>query len=375
MRQMRWASGAVVTALALACSGVSPAAGEVASDRPAAVVVFPDILVFNDNETVIQLSNTSADPAIAHCFYENANSHCSNTGQVCLGATDCCSGAGCGLCLPEWDEVDFKVYLTPRQPLGWRVRDGLVDFPLDGVNRRGIRGSSNAGSRIPPVPELPFDGALKCISINDRGEPVDRNVLKGEATTYNFRLDESDTTDVSKYNAIGILAIPGAVNSDDELVIGGDEPEYEGCPNILTLNHFFDFVESPLDGATIQTELIMVPCTQDLLRQIPGTAVVQYLVYNEFEQRFSTSKSLNCKQKVFLSDIDTTQPSRSIFSAGVGGTLTGHTRLTPIGSGAIAVAREYHTLQSHPMANSIHTADFNVHFTGDRSAPDLITLP
>ena len=35
----------------------------------------------------------------------------------------------------------------------------------------------------------------------------------------------------------------------------------------------------------------LVPCANDYLRQIPGDAVVQYLVYNEFEQRFSTSRT------------------------------------------------------------------------------------
>ena len=33
-------------------------------------------------DTVIQLSNTSTDPVYVHCFYENANSHCTNTGEV-----------------------------------------------------------------------------------------------------------------------------------------------------------------------------------------------------------------------------------------------------------------------------------------------------
>jgi hypothetical protein len=265
--------------------------------------------------------------------------------------------------LPGWNETDFRVRLTPRQPLGWLVGEGLDEFPIDGVLRVGVGGSSNAGSRIPPVPEDPFIGALKCIAIDDEGNPVDDNVLKGEATL----LDTEP--DAAKYNAVGIQAIEGAVNDDRVLVLGGDEAEYNGCPNVLILNHFFDHAEDPVNGNEIETSLILVPCTEDLLRQVPGSAVVQYLVYNEFEQRFSTSRSVICQQTLELSEIDTTQDDRSIFSAGVSGTLTGQTRLTPIGSGLLGVALEEYD------GSQESTAAFNIHYQGDRDNADTITLP
>ena len=82
------------------------------------------------------------------------------------------------------------------------------------------------------------------------------------------------------------------------------------------------------------------PRPAELLRQVPGSAVVQYLVFNEFEQRFSTSRSVECLQYLPLSQIDTTQPNRSIFSAGVSGTLAGQSRLQPIGDGLVGVAIE-----------------------------------
>jgi hypothetical protein len=160
------------------------------------------------------------------------------------------------------------------------------------------------------------------------------------------------------------------------LVLGGPEPEYNGCPNFLILNHFFDGAANPViddpfvNGAQdsfIVTLLTLVPCTQDFLRQIPGSAVVQYLVYNEFEQRFSTSRSFTCKQLILLSNIDTTQNERSIFSAGVAGTLTGQTRMNPLGSGALGVATEIHI-------GDTGIADFNLHYQGERAEPDLITL-
>ena len=41
---------------------------------------------------------------------------------------------------------------------------------------------TNAGTRIPPVSEDPYNGSLRCFAINPQtGNPVVRNDLKGEA--------------------------------------------------------------------------------------------------------------------------------------------------------------------------------------------------
>lgn len=378
MRTVRWTSGMVAAAMVLALFGARPAAGDVVSDRAAAIVLFPEVyvdLTVEPNcieDTIIQLSNTSDQPILAHCFYENANSHCSNTGQICFSSEECCvDTAGCGLCQPGWNEVDFLVRLTPFQPLGWRVSEGLEEFPLDGVSKTGRGGSSNAGSRIPPPPEDPFDGMLKCVAINNDGTPSDRNVLKGEATYVNF--DEgTGFVDVSKYNATGIQAIEGAVNQDKTLVLGGPDAEYNGCSEILILDHVFDLAETPAHlegqvGAEVNTALTLVPCTQNLRTQTPGKTVVQFLVYNEFEQRFSTSTTVECKFASFLSFIDTTQDDRSIFSVGVAGTLAGQTRIHPLDGGLVGVASEVYDLDS--------SADYGLHKQGDREDADTITLP
>ncbi|MGD9763389.1 MAG: hypothetical protein AB7V27_06735 [Candidatus Binatia bacterium] len=392
----------VAVAMTLAVGGVRPVAADVTSDRAAAIVYFPSVIFAEGDsvlgsffggpfiDTVIQLSNTSTEPVTAFCFYENANAHCTNTGEVCFLPSDCCAPTvstigGCGSCFPGWLETDFIVNLTPRQPLGWLASDGMSGFlntlfqsppvqvgtfPLGGppFGISGIGGASNVGSAIPPVPEEPFIGALRCIAVDQARVPVDRNVLKGEATITVASLEGSglDLETVGKHNAIGIQAIPGAVNDDNILVLGGDGAEYNGCPNFNILNHFFDGAENPVSGETIRTVLELVPCCTDYLRQIPGAAVIQYLVYNEFEQRFSTSRPFACKQFGTISSIDTTQPTRSIFSAGVGGTLTGQSRFTSIGCGVLAVAHELH---------GEDLADFNVHFQGDRADSDLIVLP
>jgi len=363
MRQVRWMSWLSAVAMVAVLGGAGSASADVASDRAAAIVQFPLIeSTLGASDTVIQLSNTSPDPVDVHCFYENANSHCTNDGSVCTTASECCKGQVCGVCQPGWNETDFRIRLTPRQPLGWVVSSGLSTFPIDGLVRTGVGGSSNAGSRIPAVPEDPFIGMLKCIVTDDTGTPIDWNVLKGEATLSAFT-----RPDVAKYNAVGIQAIAGAVNDDRELILGGPDAEYNGCPNVLVLNHFFDGVTDPVAGGTVSTDLVLTPCTQDLLRQIGGKTVVQYLVYNEFEQRFSTSRTVDCQQDLPLSKIDTPDPTRSIFSAGVSGTVTGQTRLSAIDQGVIGVA-----LETHSNAGS---AAFNIHFQGDRPEADTITLP
>jgi hypothetical protein len=426
MTGAKW-RGFVAAAIGLSLMSGAPLKAEVVSDQAAAILIWPDVTVIDADvinsgapllDTIIQLSNTSAEPILAHCFYENANYHCSNNGQVCIFAEDCCDpSTGCGLCEPGWLETDFWVRLTPRQPLGWVASDGLSEFPLPGgVGGRGPDGSSNAGSRVPPVAEAIYNGALKCIAVNDDGTPSDRNVLKGEATRI-FAPDGQVT--VSKHNAIGIRAIEGAVNDDRELILGGAEAEYEGCPEILIVNHLFDNVQHPAIDAVetmnyqgeqagfgllrglggVTTRLTLVPCTQDLLRQIPGDAVVQYLVYNEFEQRFSTSRRVDCKFESVLSTIDTTDRERSIFSAGVAGTVVGQSRLRAIGSGLVGIATEGVAkslaratmsggLSGPPVKVALETpkfgfvylsntdiADVNIHQQGDRAEADVITLP
>ncbi len=79
--------------------------------------------------------------------------------------------------------------------------------------------------------------------------PTDRNDLKGEATIIT---SQGAFMDASKYNAIGIPAIEGAQDGNpNSLNLGGPEAEYRGCPNILTLNHFFDGANVVTHGHTV----------------------------------------------------------------------------------------------------------------------------
>jgi hypothetical protein len=427
MRQVRWAGWTMAIVTALCISGVT-ARADIASDKPAAILIYPKIAVDVSSgvDTVVRMSNTNqTTPILMHCFYLDANAHCSggtNDGDICNDNPQHCDG---GLCLDGWQEVDFRIRLTGGQPLQWKASDGLLegrfcaekkgdkrvacktnddcDFGTDNYCMSGIpitSGScqrnpgikcgsdadcnpspggtctqSNSGTRIPGVPEDPFRGELKCIAINEDGIPLPSNVLKGEAL-----LEKSEDTnlDVASYNAIGIQAT-GKVSGDaNVLTLGGDAAtaEYNGCPNFLILNHFFEEAQDPVPGSTgdIETNVVYVPCSEDLLRQIPGAAVVQYLVFNEFEQRFSTSKSVTCFQDTRLCHIDTPDCSRSIFNVKTAGTLTGQTRINPIGKAPLPSALLGIAVETHNGHNT-RSAAFNLHMQGARDAADTITIP
>jgi hypothetical protein len=410
MRDFTGAFRAILAGLGMTVLLLPAVHAETASDQGAALLEFPDVVVFQDFvgpnatisgltleggvDTILQLSNVSQEAVLVKCFYENATPHCSNTGLACASSSMCCDQDGCGSCRPGWVETDFRVRLTPRQPIGWLASEGLSVFPLSGApGSTGPDGSSNSGSRIPPVPEALFTGSLRCFAVNDDGTPSDRNVLKGESTRVVTGMRDDDLS-VEKHNAIGFRAREGAVNDDRELVLGGPDAEYEGCANFLIVNHFFDFgAHAAVTGFFNISRMVLVPCSTDYARQIPGQAIVQYLVYNEFEQRFSTSRPVVCKSDRLLSLTDTTDPLRSIFSAGVSGTVAGQTRLNPIGSGLVGIVTEG-IGQGDPigsatgipgvlneysglllLAGGDTLADFNIHQQGDRPDPDVVVLP
>jgi len=390
MGQVRWAGWTMAVATALVISGAHAARADVSSDKPAAIVVYPKVVVETTGytDTVIRLTNTSTSPINVHCFYVDANSHCSGSNSICSDGGDCSPGEAC---VPGWVETDFHLILTPQQPIQWEASEGLpgsgAPLPIPfGVCQRnpfircasdegcnpfpgGPCTPSNAGSRIPPVSEVPFVGELKCIAVDGNGTPVARNDLKGEAL---LETATAAAFDVASYNAIGIQATGATPAAPNVLQLGGDGAPYNGCPSVLILNHFFDDADDPITGNTVSTDLTLVPCSEDFLRQIPGVAVVQYLVFNEFEQRFSTSNTVRCFSEVQLCNIGNGQCNRSIFNVGVAGTLTGQTRMSPnaiqpgLPSGLLGVAIERHGLQS---------AAFNLHFQGVAATPDIITLP
>ena len=494
----RGATAALAAALLLLASA---SRADIASDKAAAIVIFPKILVDTSAglDTFIRLSNTSDQSILMQCFYVNATPQCSIPGASCFpDPLGCVSGEGStrvfGKCEPQWQETDFRIRLTPFQPTAWLVSQGSQDcpsievlrkgacsndatvecernsdcgtgnrcvispcFPLDGQFREGPNGEDNQPSNVPNSPEDPFIGELKCIALDDSEQPTDRNVLKGEALIgISHPGPRLPFVDIAGYNAIGIPAIKDANDRNNVLVLGGastgkdpGDPchangtcaEYEGCPNFLILNHFFDGAVDPLvpnvcrggnctvvarscavdadcentcesnfcnvtgepcssddecdlliGRARVGTDLTLIPCTEDLQNQNPdlSATTAQFLVYNEFEQRFSTSKPVNCFRETRLSNLDTVDNDRSIFSAGVAGTLTGQTRIrgvvstgsTGTGNALIGVMEEFRCQgPDFPLCSFvdqerlISSTAANLHFQGRRPQSDFLILP
>jgi hypothetical protein len=340
---------------------------DVSTDVSGSVLVFPKVLWTGSEgrDTIIQVTNTSNLPVIAECFYVNAR-------QV--------QGR------PLWQVTDFTLQLTKKHPTHWTASRGRRVNPLDSCFSRKNSNKSpynhdcdGAGvdpGAIPPVP-VGFIGELKCIEVDGQGLPAPTNSLKGEAVL------RDPTGDVSKYNAVAIAANlenPPASILDGELKLDNtptNDGEFNSCPRDILLNHFADgldspaveeFIDSDCEGdCPIRTELTLVPCSQDFENLVPSQVTVSVDVTNEFEERTSTSFTVDCWYNKRLADIDAGQGrcsgddsvctsdeqcieekkgfcnKNSIFSPGLRGSSTFYTTFTPVeGGGVLAVAEEVH---------------------------------
>jgi hypothetical protein len=500
----------VAAALALSVAPAGAARADIASDHPAAILVFPKILVdtVNGLDTLIRLSNVSDTPINVFCYYVNSTPICPIPGGSCFPNQLACQGEVGGQifiapCRENWQPTDFTFRLTRDQPTGWLVSQGQSTncpflqgvcsndgttkcernadcgagnrcvlppcFPLDATSVPGSGGQTNEGA-IPLSPDDPFVGELKCMAVDENHRPVARNDLIGEALIGKQQSGPADSIEIIGYNAVGIPAIPNSNNRDNTLVLGGADgvAEYEGCPNILILDHYFDGAVDPVlnntcgpnglctlsgtlcatdvdcannicvDGlcslsgtscmddsdcvnscdlqsntctlsdtpcqsdsqctyrTRLATDLTLVPCTEDFesRRLDLSQTVAQFLVFNEFEERFSTSITVNCFKEVQISELDTSgDKSRSIFSAGVAGTLTGQTRIRGVvnddnaglgGNTLIGIAEEFRcagVTDEFPTCDLVDSqrlvsgAGKNLHFQGRRPQSDFIYLP
>jgi len=209
-----------------------------------ALLVFPylesDVGSGGTKDTRITLVNLSRSEQTVQCFY--------------VRASDCV-------------EVGFYLTLTAEQPLSWLASEG-TNNPL-------------TFSAAPPFSGL---GELKC-AVNPRLPGLDsHNVLQGRALVF----DETDGSTVG-YGAIGFQRLePGSFDGVVEL----DGGMYEECPERL---HF-----QVMAANSVSSDLVLVPCQQDLLFQVPTETVVQLAIVNEFEQVFSSSFRLECySQRAF----------------------------------------------------------------------------
>lgn len=411
LRSKQIAAAASVLGL-VAFAAVPQAGATPTTDRPASILVWPKVVVDSSGglfgqptETEITIANTYAGGVKqAHCFYVNATSHCSNNpSRACVSAADCNGGDARGDCIPGWSETDFDIYLTHDQPLRWDASAGLYrgDFPIEGPffcnaplgsiqcfaqndPRCGAvgcnLGQNNLGSAIPPVPEDPFIGSLTCIqytggsnSVPDQSETA--NQLVGSAT-----INRGEGSDLARYSANGLIAT-GTPVSNGTLRLGADG-NYGACASTLVLSHLFDGASDPagpgLAGAPVTTDLTLVPCSSNYSEGSGARSTAQFLVFNEFEQRFSTSRTVDCLLDTPISRIDTRSPSRSIFSTGVAGTIAGQTRIRGVAGSSVAGVETRGGLLGVAVLKTgegLRSAAYNLHQQGQGSGVDVIAVP
>jgi hypothetical protein len=365
----------VAACLALGIILGGRAAADVTTERGSSILIFPRILSdsvgFQTDapvDTIIQISNISNSMVFAHCFYVNAAPVNPFFPPGVVNP-------------PLWQEVDFDIWLTKQQPTHWVVSTGRRDDPTDPACTKTFRNCSGAGfdpGLVPPVSD-PFTGELKCIEVDSTGAPINGNHLKGEATLV------TPDGDASKYNAIGVLGLNTTLNTNDgdtTLCLGGGisetcpaGAEYNACPQTLILNHFAENATDPvvdlLDNvdSSVTTELTLVPCTEDFEDQLPASVVVQFVLYNEFEEQFSTSTTVTCWANFRLNDV------ARVFDVGFLGTRFVQTRMNPATddeSGLVGVAEEFHTKFDTETITA--RAALNLHIEGARPKSDVIRL-
>lgn len=339
---------------------------DVTIEQSASILVFPKVIADGTRDTIIQITNTSNSMVHAHCFYVNgAPSDPDDSDST-----------------PLWTEIDFDIWLTKQQPTHWVVSEGRLDDNTDQNCRlfpTPITDCNGAGfdpGRVPPQVDY-FTGELKCIEVDASGAPLPGNHLKGEATIITIA-----TADVAKYNAIGVLGLE-TNDADPVLCLGGDPTddcplgaEYNACPDTWILNHAVDGGEDIVlgEGSSIDTSIYVVPCQQNFETQDPESVVIQFAVTDEFESTFSASTTVTCWAELLLRDIS------NVFEAPPFGPLDRNfvqTTMRPsrgTDSGFMVVACETHNPPTGSLAVP-SSAAMNLHIQGERSGPDLITIP
>jgi len=392
----------LAASLILALGAGSVSAQVSSSDTAAGYVVLPKIMVHTTGgtppvdsggtaiDTIVQITNVNQATAVTvDCWWVNANKHCgTDRGPICTTNADCSPGLQC---VQGWIPLDFQFTLTPGQPVGFLASNGLSALPCD-PTFPGIHCIGSAGGSVRPVPEDPFVGELKCLEVDSDDTPIISNDLKVEATIVTTTVGGGVATTAASYNGVGFTAQAAGSGGPADPICLGTPPlgstadcaaTYAPCPNVLHLEHFFDGATTEL-GSIASTELTLVPCSEDLgspADQLDLTVTANMLVYNEFEQRFSTNSRVQCYQSVRLSDIDT-QPGVagdqfSIFSVGVEGTITGQTRIRGIqgpqgqlGYGLTGVACENHSAVAD--GTVLAKTAFNLQHVGFREDGDAV---
>lgn len=309
-RTRRWSLVAAIAAVAVFAAASLQA--QPGASAPAALVIYPRVEVRDGVDTEIYLANTSIDAAHVYCVYTDGLGHCSGTGTPCQPAVGCAIAGQA--CITACTQTDFRLTLTPRQILSWRARQGLAAVPVPPIGAPG-------DGVVPPVATDPFIGQLRCVEVDEAGSPVARNDLLGSAST----LGPDFST--ASYESVEIRSL-GLNDGDKMLCLGANATgdcttaEYAGCPNGVSVNHFFE--GAMIGGAAVHNRLSLVPCSL-FYRPRPGHADpdrvsvdLSLRVFNEFEQETVLPFTATCFVDIALSALPA-------FAISAQGTLAGQT--------------------------------------------------
>ncbi len=320
---------------------------DVTTEKGSSILVFPKVRADANFDTIIEITNTGNSMVHAQCYYVND--------------------------LLDWNKIDFNIWLTKQQPTQWVVSEGRRFDPTCDF------GDPCAGFAPGMVPQTPdFEGILICVQTTESGEPLTGNHIKGVATIVALNSNPTDGVDsrvegdIATYNAVGIQGDPDAVPSNPLLLNGA---VYDACPERIVLDHVTSGSADLVDGGETFTDLTLVPCSQDFETQTSTSTTLQFVVYNEYEQRFSASTTVECFMNVELTEIDTsTTPNNSVFSADVLGTDVANAVITPVpGHGGVIALAERVVSNSSTAGRAI----YNVHGEGSlvpSSGADSIRL-
>jgi hypothetical protein len=307
MRLLWWAKQAMGVSWAVALSLSSAWAGSPPAQKlPSALLVFPLIQVSEDQsrqitqDTRIELVNLSGDPQLLQCFY--------------IDGTSC-------------NEVGFMVFLTPYQPTAWLAS-----------------GRNSAG-----IPPFFGTGELKCAVQAPLPDLDFHNTIQGRATIFTLSNGQS-----ASYGAVGFQRL-SAGDYTGEFKLDGTH--YAQCPSKL----HFDVLTA--DQPTSSSEMVLVPCTENLLTQTPTSLGVQFVIYNEFESQFSTAGTLKCFDQRPLTAIGAGTLTRAVV-----GTDTAHVVVRGSGGPLLGLV-----VDEVPFRGTTGTAGNEPSFEGGSSA--TVTFP
>jgi hypothetical protein len=334
----------LIVALALAAPlAADRGAAQVAGGAGASLLFFPLVVADGEHDTVIQLANRSTRRLFARCLYA-AEGEGGQTVQ------------------------SFDIVLVSRQSTHWVASRGRPLDPLDPVCERFHGDCDGAGLDPGRVPELPagFRGDLVCVQLDRSGAPTSGNALRGTAT-----LIGADG-DLAKYEAVGLAGKPGN-DADSVLCLGGEASEscprgaeYAACPETWLLGSRAEGVPhgSAPGSPTHRHTVVVATCAR---RSGGGGAIVQVAVVNEFEQRLTTSFTVQRWKEVALVD--------PIFGHEVLGSDFMQTRLHAVesgGSGIVVMALSRHVDDGGAAAGGAVAAV--PHAEGARMTQDRIVL-